>query len=172
MHSSKMKMARKFLWVSALGFTLLLANGSAYAESSPSPNPVLEELTAYAKGEDTRVRKNGAYKTSTYDTGLSSPSSRTLSPATYHWTDKLKRGVADILFFPVEIAREIQITSNEESMLVGWTAGLGRGIGLGILRLGAGVVELVTFPFNFPKRGKAPLVEPEYFWQKPGVKYA
>jgi len=34
-----------------------------------------------------------------------------------------------------------------------------------ILRLGAGVVELITFPFDFPTAGKTPLVEPEYVWE-------
>ena len=39
-------------------------------------------------------------------------------------------------------------------------------------RLGAGVIDLFTFPFDFPDENKAPLLEPEYVWQKPGVKYA
>jgi len=29
----------------------------------------------------------------------------------------------------------------------------------------------VTFPFNFPDKRKGPLVQPEYVWEKPGLKY-
>ncbi len=89
----------------------------------------------------------------------------------YHWGDKLKRGAINIITSPVEIARQIQITSNEKSLLNGWTIGLISGLGQGFLRFGAGVIDLFTFPFNFPDSHKAPLIDPEYVWQKSGPKY-
>ena len=89
----------------------------------------------------------------------------------YSWFDKLKRASINIVTSPVEIARSIQITSEEDSLLEGWTIGIVKGLGNGIVRLGAGVIELVTFPFDFPDDDKAPILNPEYVWQKPGVKY-
>ena len=89
----------------------------------------------------------------------------------YSWLDKLKRGALNIVSSPVEVARQIQLTSQEKSLLEGWTLGLIKGFGIGFVRLGAGVVDLVTFPFNFPDDEKAPLLDPEYVWQKPGVRY-
>lgn len=95
-----------------------------------------------------------------------------LNQPKYSWGDKLARGTLNIVTSPVEIARQIQMTSSEQSLLAGWTLGLLGGLGQGILRFGAGVIDLVTFPFNFPNSRKAPLIEPEYVWQKPGPKYA
>lgn len=89
----------------------------------------------------------------------------------YEWHDKLKRGALNIITSPVEVARNIQLTSQEESLLSGWTIGLVKGTGEGVVRLGAGTIDLLTFPFNFPNAKKAPLTQPEYVWQKPGVKY-
>ncbi|HTL48351.1 MAG TPA: exosortase system-associated protein, TIGR04073 family [Verrucomicrobiae bacterium] len=91
---------------------------------------------------------------------------------TYDWKAKLKRGSLNVVTSPVEVARQIQITSEESSLLKGWTVGLAKGFGSGLVRFGAGVVEVLTFPFDFPVEGKRPWVEPEYVWEKPGVKYA
>ena len=91
---------------------------------------------------------------------------------TYSWTEKLKRGGLNIVSSPVEIARSIQVTSNEESLLKGWTVGLVKGFGDGFLRLGAGLVDVLTCPFNFPDSNKGPLIQPEYVWEKPGPKYS
>ena len=91
---------------------------------------------------------------------------------TYSWQDKIKRGGLNIVSSPVEIARQIQITSNEQDLLHGWTVGFVKGLGQGLLRFGAGVVDVFTCPFDFPKEQKAPLIEPEYVWEKTGVKYS
>ena len=90
----------------------------------------------------------------------------------YTWQDKLKRGALNIISSPVEVARDIHTTTEEKNLLVGWTVGLVKGLGEGIVRFGAGVIDLLTFPFNFPEGRKAPLIDPEYVWQKPGLKYA
>ena len=89
----------------------------------------------------------------------------------YSWQDKVKRGAVNIVTSPVEVARQIHNTTDEKNLLVGWTVGLVQGLGEGIVRLGAGVVDLLTFPFNFPEGRKAPLLDPEYVWEKPGPKY-
>ena len=90
---------------------------------------------------------------------------------TYSWWDKLKRGALNIVTSPVEVARDIHVTTEEKNLLIGWTVGLAKGFGDGILRFGVGVIDLFTFPFDFPDDEKAPLIDPEFVWQKPGPKY-
>jgi putative exosortase-associated protein (TIGR04073 family) len=89
----------------------------------------------------------------------------------YDWFDKLGRGALNIVTSPVEIARQITITSNEGSLLEGWTLGLVKGVGVGLVRMGAGFIDLLTFPFDFPEEDKGPLIDPEFVWEKPGVQY-
>ena len=91
---------------------------------------------------------------------------------TYTWEKKLGRGFLNIISFPVEIAAQIHLVSEEDSLLAGWTYGVVKGIGTGVVRLGAGVIDLVTFPFGWPNADKSPLIEPEFAWDKPGVKYS
>lgn len=92
-------------------------------------------------------------------------------PKSYSWQDKLKRGAVNIVTSPVEIARDIHVTTEEKNLLVGWTIGLAKGLGNAVVRLGAGVVDLFTFPFDFPESRKAPLLDPEYVWEKSGPRY-
>lgn len=92
--------------------------------------------------------------------------------ASYSWGQKLGRGALNIVSSPVEIARQIHVVSNEDSLLAGWTLGVVKGAGYGVLRLGAGLVDLVTFPFGWPKEGKRPLMEPEFVWENTDVAYA
>lgn len=89
----------------------------------------------------------------------------------YTWADKLKRGAVNIVTSPVEVARQIHNTTEDKNLLVGWTIGLVQGLGEGLVRFGAGVIDLVTCPFGFPAGDKGPLLEPEYVWEKPGPKY-
>ena len=89
----------------------------------------------------------------------------------YRWQDKLSRGAINIVTSPVEVARQIHNTTQEKNLLVGWTVGLAQGLGEGLVRFGAGVIDLVTCPFNFPDSRKGPLLDPEFVWEKPGPKY-
>lgn len=89
----------------------------------------------------------------------------------YNWLDKLRRGAINIVTSPVEVARDIHNTTQEKNLLVGWTVGLLQGLGEGVVRFGAGVIEVLTCPFNFPDSRKAPILDPEYVWMKPGPKY-
>lgn len=86
----------------------------------------------------------------------------------YDWSDKLLRGVVNIATSPIEIACSIHTTTEEKNLVIGWTLGLAKGFADGLIRFGAGVVDLVTFPFDFPEEDKAPLLDPEFVWQKPG----
>lgn len=89
----------------------------------------------------------------------------------YNWQQKLKRGALNVVSSPVEIAREINMTTNEKNLLNGWTVGLVKGLGSGFMRFGAGALDVLTCPFNFPDSKKGSLIEPEYVWEKPGPKY-
>lgn len=74
---------------------------------------------------------------------------------------KLGRGVANVLTGWVELPKNIYNTSVEENAFAGLTVGLARGAGMTIVRTGAGIYEIATFPFPLPQDYKA-ILEPEY----------
>ena len=79
---------------------------------------------------------------------------------------KLTRGIANTVTSPIEIVRNIYVESKYENVAYGMTIGFGKGVVQTLLRFGAGVVETLTFPFNFPDEFKDPIIEPEYVWQE------
>ena len=78
---------------------------------------------------------------------------------------KLGRGLANILTGWVELPKNIYDTSVEENVLSGLTMGLAKGVGMTIVRTGAGVYEAVTFPFPIPE-DYAPVLEPEFVFSE------
>lgn len=78
---------------------------------------------------------------------------------------KLGRGLANVLTGWVELPKNIYDTSVEENMLSGLTMGLAKGIGMTIVRTGAGVFEAVTFPFPIPEDYQ-PVLEPEFVFSE------
>ncbi len=74
---------------------------------------------------------------------------------------KLGRGLANTLTGWVEIPKNIYATSTEENVFSGVTLGLAKGAGMTIVRTGAGIYEIATFPFPLPENYKA-ILEPEY----------
>ncbi len=74
---------------------------------------------------------------------------------------KLGRGVANTLTGWVELPKNIYKTSVEDNAFAGITLGLARGAGMTIVRTGAGIYEIATFPFPLPENYK-PILEPEY----------
>ena len=74
---------------------------------------------------------------------------------------KLGRGIANALTGWVELPKNIYSTSVEKNAWEGMTVGLARGAGMTIVRTGAGIYEVATFPFPLPKDYK-PILEPEY----------
>ena len=83
----------------------------------------------------------------------------------YQWHDKLSRGFVNAVTSPIEIVRGVDLTSKEDGPAKGWTIGLVKGLAGGVMRLGAGLVDFVTFPFNWPDKEKGPIVEPAYVWE-------
>ena len=78
---------------------------------------------------------------------------------------KLGRGLANVLTGWVELPKNIYDTSVEENVLSGLTMGLAKGVGMTIVRTGAGVYEAVTFPFPIPEDYQ-PVLEPEYVFSE------
>ena len=74
---------------------------------------------------------------------------------------KLGRGVANTLTGWVELPKNIYNTSVEDNAFTGMTLGLAKGAGMTLVRTGAGIYEVVTFPFPLPEDYK-PILEPEY----------
>lgn len=74
---------------------------------------------------------------------------------------KLGRGVANTLTGWVELPKNIYQTSVEDNAFAGMTLGLAKGAGMTIVRTGAGIYEIATFPFPLPEEYK-PILEPEY----------
>ena len=74
---------------------------------------------------------------------------------------KLGRGLANTLTGWVELPKNIYKTSVDENAFAGMTLGLAKGAGMTIVRTGAGIFEIVTFPFPLPENYKA-ILEPEY----------
>lgn len=74
---------------------------------------------------------------------------------------KLGRGLANILTGWIELPKNIYDVSVEENPLAGLTIGLAKGIGMTIVRTGAGIYEVVTFPFPIPE-DYGPVLEPEF----------
>ena len=74
---------------------------------------------------------------------------------------KLGRGVANALTGWVELPKNIYNTSVEDNALTGMTLGLAKGAGMTLVRTGAGIFEVASFPFPVPEDYK-PILEPEY----------
>lgn len=74
---------------------------------------------------------------------------------------KLGRGAANALTGWVELPKNVYSTSVENNPFAGLTLGLAKGFGMAIVRTGAGLYEILTFPFPLPEHYK-PILEPEY----------
>ena len=82
--------------------------------------------------------------------------------------NKLKRGLVNILSSPLEIPVQMKAESkaSDESkapLPISLVGGLFKGIGMMVTRLGAGIIETLTFSVDRPA-GYTPILEPEYVW--------
>ncbi len=75
---------------------------------------------------------------------------------------KALRGITNLtLGLFIEWPKTICYEAREQGPLIGIPAGFVAGFGLGLMRVGAGVYELATFPIAFPADYK-PLLSPRY----------
>ncbi|MDD5449262.1 MAG: exosortase system-associated protein, TIGR04073 family [Candidatus Omnitrophica bacterium] len=78
---------------------------------------------------------------------------------------KLGRGLVNILTGWLELPKNIYETSAKSNPLAGITIGLAKGLGMTVVRTGAGIYETATFPLALPQDYK-PILEPEYVLNK------
>lgn len=79
---------------------------------------------------------------------------------------KLGRGIANVATGWIELPRNIYDTSVEtNNPLMGITYGTLKGVGMTIVRTGAGAYDVVTFLFPVPEDYK-PLLSPEFIWEE------
>jgi len=79
---------------------------------------------------------------------------------------KFSRGVTNVTTSPGEFVTQIP-TAMEQSpdYLTGFIVSLGRGIGYTLLRAGAGIYDIATFPFP-GKTDYKPIMKPETIFEK------
>ncbi|MFH1799676.1 MAG: exosortase system-associated protein, TIGR04073 family [Candidatus Omnitrophota bacterium] len=80
--------------------------------------------------------------------------------------DKFGRGVTNIVTGPGELVMQVP-TAMEKSpdYLTGFVVSIGRGIGYALLRVGAGIYDVATFPFPGSTDYK-PIMKPETIAEK------
>jgi putative exosortase-associated protein (TIGR04073 family) len=74
---------------------------------------------------------------------------------------KLGRGVVNTLSGWLEIAKQPYETTKQENLLAGCTVGIVKGLGMGLLRTGVGLWDLLTFPIPAPAKFE-PILKPEF----------
>ncbi len=79
---------------------------------------------------------------------------------------KLGRGIVNIVTGWIELPKNIYDTSVEtENPLMGITYGTLKGIGMTVVRTGAGAYDTVTFLFPVPQ-DYTPILEPEFVFEE------
>ena len=77
---------------------------------------------------------------------------------------KLSRGIVNVASSPLEIPKKAYIESSRSDQWIETPArllsGAIIGVGRGVIRAGAGVFDVLTFPFDI--NGYEPILEPEY----------
>ena len=69
---------------------------------------------------------------------------------------KLGRGIANVVFGPLELPIQVQETKLKHGGIAGLTYGTLRGVAFVVARLCVGVVDIVTFPFPLPNCPETP----------------
>lgn len=88
----------------------------------------------------------------------------------YGPTRKLGRGVANLLFGWSELPNEVGRINELEGNSAAAGYGVVRGVGRSIMRIQAGVFEILTFPFPNPQGNFKPLFESDTHWIHAGYK--
>ena len=77
-------------------------------------------------------------------------------------TQKLGRGLANTVLGVVEIPATMIETGRVHGQMAGFFVGTLKGICRAVLRVGAGVIDTVTFPFPMPMPDYEPMITPEF----------
>ncbi len=82
----------------------------------------------------------------------------------YGPTRKLGRGIANLLISPTEAFVTVGTVNTYEGNSAAYSYGVIRGVGRGIARSGAGLIEVLTFPFPCFRNSYAPLLPSDIPW--------
>lgn len=77
---------------------------------------------------------------------------------------KLGRGIVNILTFIGELPKQMVLTGRDKGFTAAITLGFLKGLGMSVVRLGAGIWEVALFLSPWPDDYK-PVLEPEYVWE-------
>ncbi|MFL6530795.1 MAG: exosortase system-associated protein, TIGR04073 family [Chthoniobacterales bacterium] len=85
-------------------------------------------------------------------------------------TRKLGRGISNLLFGFAELPHEIAKVNTDEGNSAAAGYGVVRGLGRSLMRTGAGIFEIVTFPFPVVRGTYYPVLDDETHWIHAGYK--
>lgn len=79
-------------------------------------------------------------------------------------TGKLARGFVNVLTFLGELPKQIILTGRDEGFWAAISLGFLKGIGMSVVRLGAGLWDIAFFLSPWPENYEA-ILDPEYVWE-------
>lgn len=79
-------------------------------------------------------------------------------------TRKLGRGISNLLFGWSELPTQIATVNDREGNSAALGYGVVRGVGRSVMRAGAGLFEIVTFPFPIVRGTYYPVLESDTHW--------
>ncbi len=88
----------------------------------------------------------------------------------YGPTRKLGRGVSNLLFGVAELPTTVAKINQDEGNSAAAGYGVVRGVGRSVLRIQAGVFEILTFPFPVVRGTYYPVLESDTHWIHSGYK--
>lgn len=85
-------------------------------------------------------------------------------------TRKLGRGISNLLFGWSELPTQIAEVNTREGNSAAASYGVVRGVGRSLIRAGAGIFEIATFPFPVMRGTYYPILESDTHWIHSGYK--
>ena len=88
----------------------------------------------------------------------------------YGPTRKLGRGLANLVFGIAELPVQIATVNTQEGNSAAAGYGVVRGVGRSVMRIGAGLFEIFTFPAPVVRGGYYPVLDDDTHWIHAGYK--
>jgi|SRR5215210_1371865 len=88
----------------------------------------------------------------------------------YGPTRKLGRGISNLVFGVAELPVSIATVNTNEGNSAAAGYGVVRGVGRSVMRIGAGIFEIATFPVPFVRGSYYPVLESDTHWIHAGYK--
>ncbi len=121
-------------------------------------------------GDTSEKAVNAQTETQNIENTTASPSSTSIKTTAQNPTDKLGRGIINIVTSPVEIAKQVdlgwkQSTKKSKNVSSGVLSGIVKGLAYTVGRMGSGIWDVVSFPFKTPGNYE-PLMKPDFVLDK------